>query len=227
MPSRMRILKKILSDRRFHRLAGAILVLVFGAVLLAWRMGVNGTMLKEGWKQTEEFLMHRPLLLFAALVTLPGLPMPTSALLFLAGTVWRDNPLMACVICLLAMALNMTWTYWMAARPGRGLVEKLLAMSAIRLPELPQGNDLRLILILRLTPGLPFFLQNYTLGLFRVPFRLFLPVSICCSGLITCGVVLSGAGVAKGNLTPVITGAALIGLGLVVVQWLKAKILKR
>ena len=100
-------------------------------------------------------------------------------------------------------------------------------MTSIRIPDLPQGNDLRLILILRLTPVLPFFLQNYTLGLFRVPFRLYLPVSMGCSGLITCGVVLSGAGVAKGNLTPIITGVALIGLGLVVVQWVKAKILKR
>lgn len=227
LPPRMMTLKKILSDRRLHRLAGAMLVLGTGAALLAWRMGVNGTMLKAGWKQTEEFLMHRPMLLFAALVTLPGLPIPTSALLFLAGTVWHDNPVAACAICLLAMALNMTWTYWLAARPGRGVVEKLLAMTSIRIPELPQGNDLRLILIMRLTPGLPFFLQNYTLGLFRVPFRLFLPVSIGCSGLITCGVVLSGAGVAKGNLTPVVTGVALIGLGLVVVQWVKAKILKR
>ncbi len=217
----------MLSDRRFHRLAGAMLVLGAGASLLAWKMGVSETMLKEGWRQTEEFLKFRPVLLFAALVLLPGLPIPASTLLFLAGTVWHDRPVVACAICLLAMAMNMTWTYWVAARPGRGLVEKMLAMTSIRIPDLPQGNDLRLILILRLTPVLPFFLQNYTLGLFRVPFRLYLPVSMGCSGLITCGVVLSGAGVAKGNLTPIITGVALIGLGLVVVQWVKAKILKR
>lgn len=223
---RMTILKKILSDRRFHRLAGALLVAGTGAALLAWKLGVNGAMLKEGWKLMEDYLMNRPFLLFAALVVLPGLPIPTSALLFLAGTVWRDRPVVACAICLVAMALNMTWTYWLAARPGRGLVEKLLAMTSIRIPELPQGNDLRMILILRLT-GLPFFVQNYVLGLFRVPFRLFLPVSMGISGLITCGAVLSGAGVAKGNLTPIVTGVALIGLGLVVAQWVKSRIFKR
>ena len=219
----MALLKKILRDRRFHRLAGGLLGLGVGAGLLAWKMGVDGAMLQAAWRQSEDFLMDRPWWLFAALVVLPGLPVPTSVLLFLAGTVWRDRPVAACVICLVAMALNMTWTYWVAARPGRGLVEKLLAATTLRIPVLPQGNHLRMILILRLTPGLPLFLQNYLLGFFRVPFRLYLLVSMGCSGLIASGVVLSGAGVAKGNLTPVLTGVALIVLGLVVVEWVKAK----
>ena len=117
----MTMLKKIVSDRRFHRLAALGLVLGAGTLLLAWKMGVDGAMLKAGWKTTEHYLMERPWLLFAGLVFLPGLPVPMSALLFLAGTVWRDRPLTACGICLVAIALNMTWTYWAAAKPGRGL----------------------------------------------------------------------------------------------------------
>lgn len=222
----MEMLKTILRDRRFHRLAGGMLVLGGGALLLAWRMGVDLQTLKSAWKQSELFLMDRPLLLFAGLVILPALPIPTSALLFLAGTVWRDRPVVACVICLTAIALNMTWTYWAAARPGRGLVEKLLAAGRFQIPELPHGNHLRFILLLRLTPGFPLFLQNYLLGFLRVPFRLYLLVSMCCTGLIACGVVLSGAGVADGNLTPMISGVALIALGMVVVQWVRAKVLK-
>jgi uncharacterized membrane protein YdjX (TVP38/TMEM64 family) len=220
----MAILKKILSDRRFHRLAGVMLVLGAGAVLLAWQMGVDLESLKEAWKLAENFLIKRPWLLFVGLVILPALPVPTSALLFLAGTVWRNNPVMACAICLLAMALNMSWTYWAAARPGRGLVVKLLSLMGMRVPELPKGNDLRVILLMRLTPGFPFFVQNYLLGFFRVPFRLYLPVSMACTGMISIGVVLSAAGVADGNLTPVITGVALIVVGLVVVQMIRQKL---
>jgi uncharacterized membrane protein YdjX (TVP38/TMEM64 family) len=122
------------------------------------------------------------------------------------------------------MALNMTWTYWVAARPGRGLVEKLLAATSLRIPELPRGNHLQMILILRLTPGVPLFLQNYLLGFFRVPFRLYLPVSMGCTGLIASGVVLSGAGVAEGDLTPVITGVALIALGFLLVRMLRQRL---
>jgi uncharacterized membrane protein YdjX (TVP38/TMEM64 family) len=220
----MEVLKTILRDRRFHRLAGVALVLGVGCLLLAWRMGVDGAMLKAGWKSAEGFLMDRPWWLFAGLVILPGLPVPMSALLFLAGTVWRDRPIAACGICLLALLLNFTWTYWVAARPGRGLVEKLLAAGTLRIPVLPKDNHLRAILLLRLTPGVPLFIQNYLLGFLHVPFRLYLPVSLACSGLISCGVVLSAAGVAGGNLTPVISGAALIVVGLVAVQMIRQRL---
>lgn len=220
----MTMLKKILSDRRFHRLAAVGLVLVAGTLLLAWKMGVDGAMLKSGWKTTEHYLLARPWLLFAGLVFLPGLPVPMSALLFLAGTVWRDRPAVACGICLVAIALNMTWTYWAAAKPGRGLVEKFLAAGSFRIPELPKGNHLRLTLLLRLTPGVPFFFQNYLLGFLRVPFAMYLPVSVGCNALISVGIVLSGAGVADGNLKPLITGVALIVVGVVVVQMIRQKL---
>jgi uncharacterized membrane protein YdjX (TVP38/TMEM64 family) len=164
--------------------------------------------------------------LFAALVVLPGLPVPTSALLFLAGTVWKDRPVMACALCMVAMALNMTWTYWFAARPGRKWVEKLILSADIRIPESPFGGHLGFLFLLRLTPGFPLFLQNYLLGFFRVPFRLYLIVSLCCTGMISCGVVLSGAGIADGNLKPLLAGLGLIVVGLLFVRWLRRRRLK-
>lgn len=191
--------------------------------MLGWKLGVDGPMLKTAWQAVEVFLMDRPWLLFVGLAVLPGLMVPMSALLVLAGTVWRDQPAFACAACLVASAVNMAWTYWVAARPGRVLVERLLEATTIRIPELPLGNHLRMILILRLTPGVPLCIQNYALGFFRVPFRLYLPVSVGCNGLITIGMVLSTAGVAKGNLMPLLSGVALVGLGLVVVQGVRAK----
>lgn len=220
----MDALKRLLRDRRFHRLAGIGLLGAVAVGLAAWKMGVNGAMLKSWWRLAEGFLMERPWWLFAGLVILPGLPVPTSALLFLAGTVWRDRPVVACGICIVAIALNMTWTYWAAAKPGRGLVEKFLAAGSFRVPDLPRDNHLRLTLLLRLTPGVPFFFQNYLLGFLRVPFGMYLPVSIGCNALISIGIVLSGAGVADGNLKPLITGVALIVVGVIVVQMIRQKL---
>jgi len=222
----MELVRKIVMDRRFHRLAWLGVVLGVGAVLLAWRLGLDFGMLRDGWLAAEGFLRERPWWLFAAIVILPGFPVPMSALLFLAGTVWRQQPVVACAIALTGMALNMSWTYWAAARPARGLVEMLLRRSALRIPQLPRDNQLRTLLILRLTPGIPLFVQNYLLGFLHVPFRLYLPVSMACSGLIASGVVLSGAGVAGGNFTPAITGVGLIVVGVVVVKWVKAKMLR-
>lgn len=223
----MAILKRILGDRRFQYLAGLAILAGVVLVVIAWNMGLDLATLKSGWTQVEDFLKFRPWLLFAGLVILPALPIPTSALLLLAGTVWRDRPAMACAICLLAIALNISWTYWLAAGLGRTAMEKLFRFMGLNMPELPKGNDLRLILLVRLTPGFPFFVQNYLLGFLRVPFRLYLPVSLSCSGIISLGVVLSAAGVADGNLMPVLTGAALIIVGIVLVQWIKGNLLSR
>ncbi len=210
---RMTIVQKILRDRRFHRLAAIMLVFGVGAVLLAWRMGVDAAMLKGYWKQSEAFLVKNPWALFLALVFLPGLPVPMSLLFLTAGVVWKESPITACSICIFAMALNQTWTYWFAAGPARKLVEKLLAATSIQIPDLPRGDHLKLILVMRLTPGIPLFFQNYLLGFLRAPFYLYLPISILCTGVIGCGVVLSGAGLADGKLKWAITGVSLIVLG--------------
>jgi uncharacterized membrane protein YdjX (TVP38/TMEM64 family) len=217
-------MKNLLCDRRFHRLAGVCVVVGIGMLLALWRLGVDLAMLKAEWLRAEGFLKDRPWWLFAALVILPGLPVPTSALLLLAGTVWRDQPAEACGIALVALALNMAWTYWAAAWPARGLVEKLLAKSTVRIPKLPKHNHLRALLVMRLTPGMPLFIQNYVLGFLHVPFRLYLPVSLACSGFVACGIVLSGAGVAGGNFMPAVTGMGLIVVGLVIVRMLRGRL---
>jgi uncharacterized membrane protein YdjX (TVP38/TMEM64 family) len=211
----MKELWQLIGSQRLRRTAAAML-LALGLVLgIGWWQGVNLADLQWFWQVIEQWLMQHPWILFWALVVLPGLPVPTSALLLAAGVVWRDRPLIACLLCLLAIALNMLWTYWLAAGPGRRGVEKFLASTSIRIPDLPHGDHLRVILIMRLTPGMPLFLQNYVLGFLRPPLRLYLPVSIVCTGVMACGVVLSGAGLADGRILPVLIGISLIVLAAV------------
>jgi uncharacterized membrane protein YdjX (TVP38/TMEM64 family) len=187
-----------------------------GLVAGAWYAGVEPAQLKDAWRVLEQWLMGHPWLLLLALVLLPALPIPSSALLMAAGIVWRDRPLLACLGCVVAYALNMVWTYGLAAGPGRRLVGRLLARTALRVPDLPRGDHLRMILIMRLTPGMPFFFQNYVLGLLRPPFRLYLVLSVVCNAPIVCGLVLSGAGLANGRLLPLLGGIGLIVLAVVI-----------
>lgn len=223
----MEMLRNLLSHR-WTRIA--LLCLVAAGLLvgwLAWNSGVDLAALKNGWNQTLAFLKQHPWALFAALVILPGLPIPTSVLLATAGVVWRGKPIMACSLCLLALALNLTWTYWLAAYPARRLVEKMLASTSIQIPDLPRGDHLKLILVMRLTPGIPLFLQNYLLGFLRAPFFLYLPVSMLCTGIIGIGVVLSAAGVADGNLKWAVTGVSLIVLGGVLTHLIRGWLAKK
>lgn len=223
----MEFIRKLLSDRRVQLGLAICGILSLAALWIAWKAGVDLAVLKSLWERCNIYLTAHPAALFWALVILPALPIPTSALLFTAGVVWRERPVMACSLCLLAMTLNMSWTYWLAAKPGRGLVEKLTAAGMLRIPELPSGNHLKLILVLRLTPGLPFFVQNYVLGFVRAPFFLYLPVSLLCSGLIGTGVVLSGVGVGGGKLRSAILGISLIIVGGILTQAVRGWLAKK
>ena len=227
LPRRMGVLRKLLMHRRVRLALVCMCSLVLVAAAVAWKMGLDLAALKDGWRVTEGYLKENSWALFLALVILPGLPVPTSVLLLTAGVVWREQPLMACLLCLLALALNLTWTYWLAARPARRLVEKMLAASSIQIPDLPRGDHLKLILVMRLTPGIPLFLQNYLLGFLRAPFYLYLPISMLCTGIIGSGVVLSGAGLADGKLKWAITGVSLIVLGGVFTHLIRGWLAKR
>lgn len=223
----MQLFGKFLRNGRVQFALVALLGLTVAGGVLALKMGVDWATLKNGWIQVNGLLVKNPWALFLALVVLPGVAIPITALLFTAGVVWREQPLMACVLCIIALVFNLTWTYWLAAGPGRRVVEKMLKATAIEIPELPQGDYLRLILILKLTPGVPFFFQNYLLGLFRVPFRLYFITSVLCNGVVGTGVVLSGVGLADGKLLPAITGLSLIVLSAVFTQLIRSRLAKR
>lgn len=223
----MELLRKLLLHRwmRIGLMGALVAGLLAGGI--AWKMGVDLASLKEAWRNLNDYLVRHPWTLFAALVVLPGLPVPTSALLFTAGVVWREQPLMAVGLSMVGISLNLTWTYWLAAGPARRLVEKVLAATEIQIPDLPRGDHLRLILIMKLTPGIPFFLQNYLLGFLRAPFCLYLPISILSHGIIGTGFVLSGVGLADGNLMPAITGLSLIAVGVVLTQMIRRWLAKK
>ncbi|MES2474536.1 MAG: VTT domain-containing protein [Verrucomicrobiota bacterium] len=183
--------------------------------------------LKAWWAVCNAYLRDHPAALFWGIVFLPGLPVPMSALLVTTGLVWHDRPVMACLLTMLAISLNLSWTYWMAAKPARGLVEKLMAAGSFQIPELPRGDHLKLILVLRLTPGFPFFLQNYVLGFMRAPFLLYLWVSMLCTGVIATGVVLGAVGLGGGKLRWAILGVSLIVVGGIFTHLLRGWLARR
>ncbi len=220
--SLMELLRKLLSDRRVRVVFGGLCCIGLVAVILAWKAGVDLADLKSAWDAVKVYLVERPWVFFLALVVLPGFPVPLSALLVIAGLVWGKQPLMACSLCLLALALNLTWTYWLAAGPARRLVEKLLSASEVQVPDLPHGDQLKLILVLKLMPGVPMFFQNYLLGFLRAPFRLYLPISLLCNGFVGTGIVLSSAGIGDGKMMPALTGISLIAVGVLLAQLVRS-----
>ena len=218
---------KLMTDRRVWILAGAFVLLVGLSLGLAQWAEIGLSDLSAYFDSLRGYLSARPWLLFISLVILPGFPFPVSALLFTAGLVWKDQPVFACGMCMLALAINFVWTYWVAAGPGKRLISKLLASMSVKVPEGSSNNPLRLILLMRLTPGIPLFFQNYMLGIFGVPFRLYLLLSLLCNGILSIGVILVGAGLAEGGLVSALTGVACVVVGLLLAQTLRSWLARR
>lgn len=117
-----------------------------------------------------------PALFLAAMVLLPLGPFPASVLFILAGL--RFGTAAGFALSMLSLAANMTLGYWLARRVVRALMERWLAGRGLRVPRLEPGDELRFLLLFRITPGMPLFAQNYVLGLAEVRFGRYLGVSL-------------------------------------------------
>ncbi len=228
MSIRNKILK-VATDRRLLALAAGAFLLTLLAAWAAWHAGVRPADLSRWFNQLLEFLRDRPLYLFFGIVILPAFPVPASALLILAGIVYgpKFGMPMACAITGVAMLLNMTWTYFAAAYPARNFVERLLKRMDVKIPVLTKGHVVRLIVILRITPGFPFFFQNLVLGFMRVPFRLYLVLSAALSSIGVIGFVVSGGAIFKGNFGLALGGIALVVLAVTLMGWLRRKLARK
>ena len=116
-----------------------------------------------------------PAIFFAAMVLLPIGPIPLSAFYLLGPILYGLGPFMAGTA--IALVFNMSIAYWVASGALRPLVEKLFARLGRGVPELKIHRASHVIIIVRVTPGIPYFIQNLSLGLAGVPFRSYLLIS--------------------------------------------------
>jgi len=163
-----------------------------------------------------------PVVLFAALVLLPGFGFPSSALLLLAGATWGSN-WTSCALAIGATALNISWTYLVAAGPASSLVARLLGARWDRWRSLGHTDRIRLAILLRVTPGVPLFVQNYVLGLLAVPFLPYILISVPINAVFVIGFVLTGGAIFEGRAGLALTGTAVLVAAILVLRLLRSR----
>ncbi len=142
-----------------------------------------------------------PAVFFTAQAILPAFGAPQTAFSLPAGSLFGAQLGMPAVVLLslVALAANMALTYWLASTLLRPLCERLIARLGYKIPQVESGDVNDLIILMRVTPGLPFPVQNYILGLARVPFGRYLLLSLLCSGPINTAFVLFGDALLQGK----------------------------
>ncbi len=149
-----------------------------------------------------------PLPFFIAMAILPSLWAPASPFMILAGALY-SVPL-ALGGSILALGANMTLSWLLAGKLFRPLFERIVLRFGYRVPEITRGNMITVAVLLRITPGVPFPLQNYLLGLARMPFGWFLGISLPISSAYAFAFILFGDAILKGNVTVVLLAISLL-----------------
>ena len=120
-----------------------------------------------------------PWVFFIAMALLPAVGAPLSMFSLTAGRAFGAQMGMGWVIAaaFAAITVNILFTYWLARRVFRPWIARLVTSFGYKLPELDRADLTDLIVILRVTPGTPFCVQNYLLGLANAPFGRYMAIS--------------------------------------------------
>ena len=172
-------------------------------------------------QQVTDYGELHPGLLFAGIVVLPAFGFPASALLLLAGIVWGSNPA-SCAIALGAIFLNIIVTHSFAAGPGKKFVSRFLGARLKPWERFSAADHAKVTWLVRVTPGIPLFVQNYLLGFLGVSLRQSLLVALPITGFYVCGFVLTGGAIFDGTW-----GLAITGICLVVATGFAARMMRR
>lgn len=176
--------------------AAALLLLVVGVMV------VRGLDLKALLKQGIDALSAAgPTAFFLAMALLPALGVPQLVFALTGGSAFGEKLGMPLVLALSMAALtaNLILTYLLARRALRPLLEKLVTRLGYPLPQVESGDAADLIVILRVTPGIPFFVQNYLLGLAEVPFGKYVAISCAIAWPLNFAFILFGDALLHGK----------------------------
>ncbi len=113
-----------------------------------------------------------PLVFFGLFAVLPALGCPISPFYLIASGLYELKWNMLGFG--LAFFLNISLGYWVAAGFLRPLAEKLVAKAGHKVPQVHISEAGKLAVVVRITPGVPFFLKNFLLGLAGVPYRTYM-----------------------------------------------------
>jgi hypothetical protein len=202
----------------------ALLALVVMAGL-RWRVEVSG------WIVSTMAVIRGagPLTFFVAMALLPVLGFPIFPFNLAAGPAFSEQLGLGPVVVLAsaAIAVNVSLTYWLARWALRPPLAWLVQRLGYRLPEIAPGNHFALAVLVRVTPGPPFFFQSCLLGLAAIPFGIYLAVSWLVATAYSAGVILFGDALMQGRVKTALVALGLLGALAIGVKLLRQYLAKK
>lgn len=153
-----------------------------------------------------------PATFFLAMAVLPAFGAPLSFFCLTAGSVF--GPLLGMplvlVLSLSAIAANIAFSHLLARRALRPSLAYLMGRLGYKLPQVNSGDSTDLIVLIRVTPGLPFPVQNYLLGLAAVPFPRYFVISCLIAFPLNSAIIIFGEALLQGRGRMALLGLLLV-----------------
>jgi uncharacterized membrane protein YdjX (TVP38/TMEM64 family) len=171
------------------------------------------------WWDTEAFFEWKReaglVPFFGALAVLPAFGVPTTPFYILAGATFGVG--VGIAGSAISLALNLLLCYWIARSGLRKWLERALARTKYRLPQVGDGRVIRFALLVKFTPGAPTFIKTYLIAIAGVPFWVYFLLSYVVTMAYATGFIVLGEGMFDRDLSQAIWALViLLVLGAVV-----------
>lgn len=166
-----------------------------------------------------------PGVFFLALAVLPALGVPVTPFYLVASRSF-GLPL-ALAGCLAAIAGNTALSYGLARSVMHPVVAWLVERAGRRVPQVRPRDRWMVALLLRITPGPPFFIQSYVLALGGIPFRIYMIVSLAVAWLYGTALIIFGETLLSGSVQKAILGLAIVVAVVIIVRLVRARLQAR
>jgi len=176
----------------------------------------------EIWTALED----HPVILYLCMVILPAFFVPQSPFLVLAGIVYAESmgEIPGAAVAASAVALNILWSYFLTVGPLHALADKVLSRFGYSVPKIAPENYLKFSFLVRVTPVLPLCVQNYTLGMLKVPLHLYLLASWTTQVPLAFAIALTAGAILEGNLVVVLLAVAVLLAFVFGLKWLRKRL---
>ncbi len=162
---------------------------------------------------------------FTLMAVMPAVGAPISIFTLTVGPLFAPVLGMPLVLGLafLSIGVNLMLTYVLARWLLRPWVERVCSWLGFRIPDVAEADHRSLVILVRVTPGTPFVLQNYLLGMARIPVASYFTISWVIASLYACAFIIFGDAVAHGKGKGVLIGLSLLVALTVGVNFLRKK----
>jgi len=211
-------------SRRGKKLIALAVIGLVGLAAAWWAYRNYGTDFRMVIDTGLEKIRHFGALTFFVLMSvLPAVGCPLSVFTLTAGPVFAPTLGMPIVLLLvgLSLAVNLAISYWLSRYALRPWLERLVNWMGYKLPEVKESDHRGMVILVRVTPGPPYVLQSFLLGLAKIPFGTYFYISWIISSLYACAFVLFGDALVQGKGKMVLISIGLFAALTVGVQLLR------